>query len=101
MPTFPHDITDLALAPVVLAVDTQLESFSAMAQDEIAFRIALETNREPQDPGQRRDAVLATVVRFIDLHGWQFGWCERGLRLSNGLHTVTLGLPASLCAYLA
>lgn len=100
MPTFPHDVTDLALAPVVLAVDTQLESFSAMDQEEIAMRIALETNRQPRNLGQRRDALMETVLRFIDMHGWQVAWSDRGLRLMNDLHTVTLGLPASLRTYL-
>jgi len=100
MPTFPHDVSDLALAPVVLAVDGQLESFSALTQEEIRLRVALETDREPHSAVERREALLEAVLRFIDLRGWQAAWCERGLRLTHDLHSVTLGLPESLQIYL-
>ena len=100
MPPLPHDVTDLALAPVVLAVDSQLESFSGLDQADIAFRIALETNRQPRDARARGEAALETVTRFVDLHGWEATWTGRGLRLTHDAHSVTLAVPQSLRDYL-
>jgi hypothetical protein len=101
MPAFPHDTTDLALAPVVLAIDAQLESFAGLDQEEITLRIALETDREPRNAAQRAEAALETATRFIDLHGWEPAWTSRGLRLRHESHELTLGVPESLRTYLA
>ena len=101
MTPLPHDLADLAMAPVLIAVDTQLESFCGATQHEIAFRIALETDRQPRDAAQRAEAVLETLLRFVDMHGWEARWSTRGLRLSHGDHEVTLGVPSNLISYLA
>jgi len=100
MAPLPHDVTDLALAPVVLAIDGQLEAFSGLDQADIAFRIALETDRQPRDARSRGEAALEAVSRFIDLHGWEATWTPRGLRLTHDARTVTLGVPQSLRDYL-
>jgi hypothetical protein len=99
MRPLPHDLSDLALAPVVLSVDDQLDSFSGLDRQEVAMRVVLETNREPRDREQRAAAALETVLRFIDLHGWEAQWTRRGLRLAHGPHAVTLGVPRSLQGY--
>jgi hypothetical protein len=97
----PHDVTDLALAPVVLSIDRQLESFSGLDAKDITFRIALETDREPHNAARRADAVLETITRSVDLHGWEIAWTSRGLRLAHDAHSVTLGVPDSVKAHLA
>jgi hypothetical protein len=37
----------------------------------------------------------------VALHGWVCSWDQRGLRLTHDGHTIVLGLPPSLTAYLA
>lgn len=101
MTPLPHDITDLALAPVLVTLDSQLESFVGLEPEEIAFRITLETNRQPRDSEQRAQAALETVTRFVDLHGWQVGWTPRGLCVNHDAHRVTLAVPEELRTYLS
>lgn len=100
MPQLPHDLADLALAPLVLAVEDQLESWSGLDEAEMGLRIALETNREPRTADERRAAVLQALFRFVDPRGWQGSWSARGLRLQHELRVVTLGVPPNLRAWL-
>jgi hypothetical protein len=101
MPQLPRDVTDLALAPVVLAIDDALKTYADLDRHDIDFRIALETDREPRSLEARAAAVLHTLVRDVDLHGWTTSWSDRGLCLQHDDRSVTLGLPASLRSYLA
>ena len=100
MKQIPHDIADLALAPVVLRLEDELEGLRGLDKEDIAFRIALEANRQPRTADQRRRDLLYIITRFVELHGWTCEWTERGLRVQNGLHVVTLGVPDSVRAYL-
>ena len=101
MALFPHDVTDLALAPVVLAVDAELEALSGMTRKQIERRVTYETNREPRTTEERRDALLEVVLRIVDLHGWQATWAARGLRLDHGADAVTIGVPDSAWSYIS
>ena len=100
MALMPRDTTDLALAPVVLQVDREIQHYSGLRQDEVVLRVATETNRQPVDFHARRDAMLDALTRFVDLHGWDARINDRGLRLSHGDNAVTLGLPNSIRTYL-
>lgn len=101
MAQLPRDVTDLALAPVVLEVDAVLRSYEGLDREDIDFRLALETDRQPRSLETRAAGVLETVVRTVDLHGWEASWTDRGLCLQHGENAVTLGLPAELRSYLA
>lgn len=101
MALLPHDVTDLALAPVVLAVDAELEALSGMTRRQIELRVTYETSREPRTPEERRDAVLEVVLRIVDLHGWHATWGDRGVRLDHGANAVTIGVPDSVWSYIS
>ena len=44
MATRPHDLTDLYLAPVVLAVDARIEELGRMDKSGLAYEVALESD---------------------------------------------------------
>lgn len=96
MQQLPHDATDILLAPVALQLDQQLEQLGALDHDELVFLVALETDREPRTPDQRRDLLIEALARDVDTHGWQLEWVDRGLRLAHEERHVVLGLPASV-----
>jgi hypothetical protein len=98
--TRPHDLTDLFLAPVALAIDTEIESLERMTHDELLCYIPLVLNREPRDVDERRRDFVEAVTRHHDLHGWRASCEPRGLRLRNGEHTIVLGLPPNVRSYL-
>jgi len=93
-------MTDLYMAPVVLEVDARLEELSALPADDLKYRVALESDVEPGDDPERRRALLETVRRGLELHGWTLELHERGLAVSHAGHAVVLGLPVNLRDYL-
>jgi hypothetical protein len=100
MPLMPHDTADLALAPVVLQLEAEIQKYSGLTQDEVVLRVATETDTQPRSAHARRAAVVDALTHFVDLHGWETRITSRGLRLSHGDNTVTLGLPRSIHTYL-
>jgi hypothetical protein len=100
MPTLPHDLNDLALAPMLLHLDRELASYAGLNVEEMRLRLAAETNQEPHFGPARKACVLEAITRFVDLRGWQPTWTNRGLRLANHSHSVTLGLPPNLASFL-
>jgi hypothetical protein len=96
----PHDLHDLYLAPVALDLDRQLDEFDGLNEEEVRFRVALETNREARDPEERAQLALEAVTHLVDLHGWSADLVPRGLRLRREDHELVLGLPESLRNYL-
>lgn len=101
MRTLPRDAADLMLGPVVLAVDKRLEALGTLSQGELARELALSGLGGGTGPRIRTAALLMSLQRDTALHGWQLSIDPRGVRLTNGNHSVTLGLPANLKAYLA
>ena len=97
----PRDVTDLYLAPVVLEVDGRLEELGALSADDLGFQVVLETNIEPQNAAEREKALLETIRRRVELHGWKLSLHERGLAVGHDRHALVLGLPAKLREYLA
>jgi hypothetical protein len=96
----PHDVTDLYLAPVALAVDARIEKLGQLGKDGLAYEVALESDEPDFTRRIREDGLIRTVTHLIDCHGWEFSWDPRGLRLTHDAHTFVLGIPAVFLEYL-
>jgi hypothetical protein len=99
MTKLPHDVADLYLAPVALAVDTRITELSCLTDEKLALRVGLESDEPDWSIDLRKDALLRTVGHLIDLHGWSLSWDDRGIRLSHGKHSLILGEPANFSRY--
>ncbi len=100
MATRPHDVTDLYLAPVVLAVDARIDKLGQLGKDGLAYEVALDSDSPDYTRRMREDGLVRTVTHLIDCHGWEFSWDPRGLRLTHDAHTFVLGIPAVFLEYL-
>lgn len=100
MTVVPHDITDLRLAPVALAVDARLESFLDLDRDAIHGRVSIETNSEASSKSERARNVVESVTYLLDLGGWHANLDVRGLALTHGQHRLVLGIPQNLIDYI-
>jgi hypothetical protein len=101
MAVLPHDISDLYLAPVVLALDAQIEELSQLDVDQLARRVALEANTAGWTRDQRESGLLEAIRHVIDCHDWQLAWDSRGVRLTHDQHRLVLGVPATFGQYLS
>lgn len=97
----PHDVSDLYLAPVLLAVDTRIGELGKLDKDQLAYEVALESDEPDITRAMREDALIRTITHLIDTHHWEFSWDPRGLRLTHDAHTFVLGVPAVFREYLA
>jgi hypothetical protein len=100
MATRPHDISDLYLAPVTLAVDARIEELGQLDKDRLTYEVALESDEPDFTRQLREEALIRTITHLIDCHDWQFSWDPRGLRLTHETHTFVLGIPAVFLEYL-
>jgi hypothetical protein len=100
MATRPHDISDLYLAPVALAVDARIDELGHLDKDRLVYDVALESDSPDFTRHLREEALIRTITHLIDTHDWQFSWDPRGLRLTHETHTFVLGIPANLLEYL-
>jgi hypothetical protein len=100
MASRPHDLTDLYLAPVVLAVDARIETLGHLDQDGLAYEVALESDSPGFTRPMRQEGLIRTITHLIDCHDWELSWDPRGLRLTHGTHTFVLGVPAVFLEYL-
>jgi hypothetical protein len=91
--TLPHDVSDLHLAPLLLALDARLSELGLLDRDELMQRVAIESDRPDRTATMRRAGLLESVRHFIDLRGWELAWDPRGLRVGHGRHHVVLGAP--------
>ena len=96
----PHDVTDLYLSPVVLAVDARIEELGYLSKDQLNYEVALESDSPDFTRRMREEALIRTLTHLIDRHGWEFSWDPRGLRLSHDAHALVLGIPAVFVEYL-
>ncbi len=101
MTTLPHDLQDLYLAPVALAIDARIAELGELDGRDLVLAIAVESDCADWTRELRDEAVLRAVTHLTDLHGWTVNWDERGIRLTHGPHTFVLGVPASIEAYRA
>ena len=98
--TRPHDLTDLYLSPVVLAVDARIEELGHLSKDQLDYEVALESDSPDYTRAMREGALIRTITHLVDRHGWEFSWDPRGLRLSHDAHSLVLGIPAVFAQYL-
>jgi hypothetical protein len=98
--TRPHDLTDLHLAPVAITLDSRLNDLCATPSDQLAGLVELRTTQRPESHDERRDAMLKTITHAMDTRGWTASWHERGLAISHAQHSLVLGIPANIKAYL-
>jgi hypothetical protein len=101
MATLPHDIADLYLAPVALAVDARIDELGRLDLDRLSYEVALESDTPDLSREFREQALIRTVGHLLDNHDWVLSWDARGLRLANGPHTVVLGVPQVFTDYLS
>lgn len=95
----PRDVTDLYLAPVALALDDRIQELAALSLSELARRVAIESDSPDYDEALRSSGLLRAVTHLIDLHEWHVSWDLRGVRLTNGDHSLVLGAPAKFYEY--
>src|SRR6185437_12382817 len=88
MPNLPHDVSDLYLAPVVLAIDAKLDDLATLDPHALAQRVAIESNLPDWSRDDRERAMLESIQHFVDCRGWSVTWDPRGVRLSHGDHTL-------------
>jgi len=101
MATLPHDIADLYLAPVALAVDARIDELGRLDIDRLSYEVALESDTPDLTRELREQALIRTICHLVDSHDWVLSWDERGLRLKNGPHTLVLGIPRVFADYLS
>ena len=97
----PHDVTDLYLAPVLLAVDARLEELGQLDKGRLAYEVALESDLPDVTRQMREEALMRAITHLTDTHHWTFSWDPRGLRMAHDAHTFVLGLPSALLDFLA
>src|SRR5271166_5058427 len=93
MATRPHDVADLYLAPVLLAVDARIEELGHLDKEQLAYEVALESDGPDLTRRMREEALITAVTHLTECHHWEFSWDPRGLRLSHDMHTFVLGVP--------
>jgi hypothetical protein len=96
----PHDVTDLYLAPVLLAVDARIEELGKLDKGGLAYEVALESDLPGVTRQMREEALIRAITHMTETHHWAFSWDPRGLRLTHDAHTFVLGMPAVLLDYL-
>lgn len=80
----PHDLSDLQLAPVTLAVNARIAHLAGLDDAGLAREIDAVSERPTRDETQRRHALVDTIELLVDLHGWKLTWDDRrGVRLSH------------------
>ena len=96
----PHDVADLYLAPVLLAVDARIEDLGKLDKDGLAYEVALESDSLDATRQMREEALIRTITHLVDSHQWKLSWDPRGLRMTHDAHTFVLGAPAVFLDYL-
>lgn len=94
---------DLALAPVAVAIDLNLQGLRELSTTELNQELALRLDRPPipNDRHERAKQVLRAALRNVDLHGWTGSISDDAsrLHLSGGSVNIDLGLSAGIIAY--
>jgi hypothetical protein len=101
MAVLPRDVTDLYLAPAVLAVDARIEELSELGPDELAFQIGLEGDHPDWTAGLREAGLLQAIEHFVETHDWELSLDRRGIRMTHEDRTLVLGIPDTFATYLS
>lgn len=104
MSVHPRTAKDLALAPVAVEVDTNLQGLRDKSAADVRLVLELAYNRSmaEDDREQRAAEVLEAALQLVDLRGWRAELTEdlNRLRLSGGSVTIELGLGLDLTRYI-
>lgn len=101
MATVPHDVHDLYLAPVLLALDARVDELGELDLEQLGREVALASDIADWTYDLRAAALLSAIGHLIDTHGWDLAWTARGLRVSHGDFHVVLGVPPIFTEYLS
>lgn len=101
MAAMPHDIPDLYLAPVLLAIDARIAELGALDVEELATQVALVSDKADWTRDLRESGLLEAVRHLIDCHSWELSWDPRGIRMSHDEHHIVLGVPATFVEFLS
>lgn len=100
MAGLPHDITDLRLAPVALAVDATIEDLGRLPLEKLVWRVESYRDVSEITAEDRRRWLLAQIESLVDTGNWDLSFDDRGIRLTHKEHTLVLGAPATFSAYI-
>lgn len=101
MTAHPHDVADLYLAPVVLAVDARIEELGQLDPEALARRIALDGDLADWTSDLRQAGLIRALGHLIELHDWKISLAQRGIKLTHKQHALTLGIPQTLTDYVS
>jgi hypothetical protein len=98
----PHSPADLALAPVLIAIERRLAQLRA--SDDLELLLALDLNDEDRfyhGPAERAARLERFATRELDLHGWTVQPTQDlyGLLVQHGEHTVSVMFGKRLACY--
>lgn len=100
MAVLPHDITDLRLAPVTLAVDAAIEDLGRLSVDDLANRIERYRNISDITRENRMHWIIQEIEARAETFEWTLSFDDRGIRLTHKEHSFVLGTPATINAYI-
>ena len=99
MAAIPHDITDLRLAPIALAVDAVIEELGRLPVGKLAWRPESHRDVSEITRADRECWLVAQIESRVEVGSWQLSVDDRGLRLTHKEHTLVLGIPAPVRSY--
>jgi hypothetical protein len=99
--TLPHDIPDLYLSPVVLALDARIQELASLDLPHLREEVALVSDMADWTRDMRETALLRAVGYLIDCHGWDLAWDQRGIRLTHRHRHIVLGVPVTFAEFLS
>ncbi len=99
----PHSPADLALAPVLIGIERNLDRLRASA--DLEYALALDLNDDDawyHGPDDRARRVARSATRGVDLHGWDVRPTPDrcGLRVSHGPYSVSVMLGRRITDYI-
>lgn len=104
MRTYPKQQKDLALAPVAVGIDRNLQRMRDVSPHDVLAELELELDRPAMctERVERAELVLRQALRDVDLHGWTANVTDDGCRihLDGGSVSLDLGLSAGIIRYL-
>lgn len=100
----PKTPKDLALAPVAVQIDRNLQRLRDLTDEEIHYELALALDK-PEFEGtreERAERVLAVALRGVDTYGWDAEITEDGaaVRLTGGSVSLDISLGAAVRDYI-
>lgn len=98
----PHSAADLALAPVLIGIERNLDRLRD--SDDVEYDLALELNDDDRwyhSARERAGRVKQMATRDVDLHGWQVDPTDdlHGLAVEHGEFRVSVMFGKRLVDY--